>query len=66
MKCLQQVEKGNDVENVQDAHMKKTAESVCSVKTRLSLGERERKRNAVSGKDVGFIVINIMVTNHPV
>ena len=55
MKCLQQVEKGNDVENVQDAHMKKTAESVCSVKTRLSLGERERKRNAVSGKDVGFI-----------
>ena len=54
MKCLQQVEKGNGVENVPDALMKMTVESVCSAKTRQSLEEKERKRNAASGKDVGF------------
>ena len=41
------------MENVPDALMKMTVESVCSAKTRQSL-EKERKRNAVSGKDVGF------------
>lgn len=56
MKCLQQVEKGNGVENVLGALMKKIAESAGFARIRESLEEKERKRSAVLKKDVGFYV----------
>lgn len=60
MKSLHQVEKGNDVENVLGAPMKMIVESAGSVRTRESLEEKERKRNAVLRKDVGFYVYMII------
>ena len=54
MKRLQQVEKGNGVENVPGAPMKMIAESASSVRTREILEEKERKRNAVLRKYVGL------------